>query len=267
MLGPTATTSWRACSGRPDRARAGRPHPGADGAPLPARGRARPRALRGARRARAACGSTTARPSGSPASTATRCWARPSSTLLPEALREEHGLLVERAARGMRPGAGPPGERGAHPGRQGPRRALAARLRPHRRPTTRSSSSPSGRTPRTRTPSPPACARARSSRRWARSPPGWPTRSGTRSNGAQLHLTFLERGLKRAGVDDADTLEAVQVVGDGDPARLGELVSEFLDFARPQPLDKQAPVAPRPVRARSSSSWPRRRTPASAGAA
>ena len=57
-------------------------------------------------------------------------------------------------------------------------------------------------------------------------------------NGARLHLTFLERGLKRAGVADADSLEAVRVVGD-EIKRLGELVSEFLDFARPKPLDKK----------------------------
>jgi PAS domain S-box-containing protein len=57
-------------------------------------------------------------------------------------------------------------------------------------------------------------------------------------NGARLHLTFLERGLRRAGVADADTFEAVRVVGE-EIHRLGELVSEFLDFARPKPLDKR----------------------------
>jgi signal transduction histidine kinase len=57
-------------------------------------------------------------------------------------------------------------------------------------------------------------------------------------NGARLHLTFLERGLKRAGVADADALDAVRVVGD-EIRRLDELVSEFLDFARPKPLDKK----------------------------
>ena len=57
-------------------------------------------------------------------------------------------------------------------------------------------------------------------------------------NGAQLHVTFLERGLRRAGVVDADTLEAVQVVRD-EIKRLSILVSEFLDFARPKPLTKK----------------------------
>jgi PAS domain S-box-containing protein len=57
-------------------------------------------------------------------------------------------------------------------------------------------------------------------------------------NGARLHLTFLERGLKRDGVEDPDTIEAVRVVGD-EIRRLGDLVSEFLDFARPKPLDKK----------------------------
>ncbi|WP_437275758.1 protoglobin domain-containing protein [Sorangium sp. So ce375] len=54
-------------------------------------------------------------------------------------------------------------------------------------------------------------------------------------NGAQLHVTFLERGLARAGVKDAETLEAIHVVRD-EIRRLSALVSEFLDFARPQPL-------------------------------
>lgn len=61
-------------------------------------------------------------------------------------------------------------------------------------------------------------------------------------NGAQLHLTFLERGLRKAGVEDKDTHEAVRVVGD-EIRRLSELVSEFLDFARPKPLEKRAHTA------------------------
>lgn len=52
-------------------------------------------------------------------------------------------------------------------------------------------------------------------------------------NGAQLHVSFLERSLKRAHAD-AETLEAVAVVGD-EIKRLAALVSEFLDFARPRP--------------------------------
>src|SRR6185437_10037391 len=47
-------------------------------------------------------------------------------------------------------------------------------------------------------------------------------------NGARLHLTVLERGLRRAGVEDAATLDAVRVVGD-EIRRLGALVSDFLD--------------------------------------
>lgn len=58
-------------------------------------------------------------------------------------------------------------------------------------------------------------------------------------NGAALHVTFLERGLKRAGSADDETLEAVKVVGE-EIKRLSELVSEFLDFARPQKLQKRA---------------------------
>jgi PAS domain S-box-containing protein len=57
-------------------------------------------------------------------------------------------------------------------------------------------------------------------------------------NGAHLHVTFLERGLRRAGFKDEDTLEAVRVVGE-EIKRLSNLVSEFLDFARPKPLAKK----------------------------
>jgi PAS domain S-box-containing protein len=60
-------------------------------------------------------------------------------------------------------------------------------------------------------------------------------------NGAQLHLTFLERGLRKAGLDDADSNEAVRVVRE-EIRRLSELVSEFLDFARPKPLEKKVHV-------------------------
>jgi PAS domain S-box-containing protein len=52
-------------------------------------------------------------------------------------------------------------------------------------------------------------------------------------NGAQLHVSFLERALKKTGASQ-ETLEAVGVVGD-EIKRLAALVSEFLDFARPKP--------------------------------
>ena len=52
-------------------------------------------------------------------------------------------------------------------------------------------------------------------------------------NGAQLHVSFLERALKKSSAD-VDTLEAVHVIGD-EIKRLAALVSEFLDFARPRP--------------------------------
>ena len=54
-------------------------------------------------------------------------------------------------------------------------------------------------------------------------------------NGAQLHVTFLERGLARLGITDPDSLEAVRIVRE-EIRRLSDLVSEFLDFARPKPL-------------------------------
>lgn len=50
-------------------------------------------------------------------------------------------------------------------------------------------------------------------------------------NGAQLHLTFLERRL----ASDREGADAVGVVKD-EIGRLARLVTEFLDFARPRPL-------------------------------
>lgn len=52
-------------------------------------------------------------------------------------------------------------------------------------------------------------------------------------NGAQLHVSFLERAIKRKS-SDPDMLEATRVVGD-EIKRLANLVTEFLDFARPKP--------------------------------
>jgi PAS domain S-box-containing protein len=56
-------------------------------------------------------------------------------------------------------------------------------------------------------------------------------------NGAQLHITFLERALRKSAAGD-DALDAILVVRE-EIKRLGSLVSEFLDFARPKPLDLQ----------------------------
>jgi len=53
-------------------------------------------------------------------------------------------------------------------------------------------------------------------------------------NGAQLHLSFLERSIKRKA-SEQDMLEATRVVAD-EITRLAHLVTEFLDFARPKPL-------------------------------
>ncbi len=52
-------------------------------------------------------------------------------------------------------------------------------------------------------------------------------------NGAQLHVSFLERAIKRKS-PEGDMLEATRVVGD-EIKRLAKLVTEFLDFARPKP--------------------------------
>jgi PAS domain S-box-containing protein len=53
-------------------------------------------------------------------------------------------------------------------------------------------------------------------------------------NGAQLHITYLARSLKRSDAH-AELVETVAVVAD-EIKRLGALVTEFLDFARPRPL-------------------------------
>jgi len=53
-------------------------------------------------------------------------------------------------------------------------------------------------------------------------------------NGAQLHVAFLERSLRRSHADP-ELIEAVEVVGD-EIKRLARLVTEFLEFARPRPL-------------------------------
>ncbi len=53
-------------------------------------------------------------------------------------------------------------------------------------------------------------------------------------NGAQLHVAFLERAIVKKG-SDAGMLEAVNVVND-EIKRLANLVTDFLDFARPRPL-------------------------------
>ena len=53
-------------------------------------------------------------------------------------------------------------------------------------------------------------------------------------NGAQLHVSFLQRAIKKQA-NETDMLEATQVVAD-EIKRLADLVTEFLDFARPKPL-------------------------------
>jgi PAS domain S-box-containing protein len=62
-------------------------------------------------------------------------------------------------------------------------------------------------------------------------------------NGAQLHITYIERALRRRGGED-DLEEAIGVVS-GEIARLSALVNEFLDFARPaRPETKPCDVKP-----------------------
>jgi signal transduction histidine kinase len=53
-------------------------------------------------------------------------------------------------------------------------------------------------------------------------------------NGAQLHVTYLSRSLRKSGAH-SDLVETVDVVAE-EITRLGGLVTEFLAFARPKPL-------------------------------
>ncbi len=53
-------------------------------------------------------------------------------------------------------------------------------------------------------------------------------------NGAQLHVTYLSRSLKKANAHP-ELVETLAVVAD-EITRLGALVTEFLAFARPKPL-------------------------------
>ena len=59
-------------------------------------------------------------------------------------------------------------------------------------------------------------------------------------NGAQLHVSFLERALAKS--DDDESREAVKVVG-SEIQRLAHLVTDFLDFARPRPLQRTSTSA------------------------
>jgi PAS domain S-box-containing protein len=54
-------------------------------------------------------------------------------------------------------------------------------------------------------------------------------------NGAQLHISFLVRAIKKRG-NDPEMREAAQVVAE-EIKRLANLVTDFLDFARPKPLE------------------------------
>ena len=53
-------------------------------------------------------------------------------------------------------------------------------------------------------------------------------------NGAQLHVTVLQRGLQR--LEGTDALRSAADVVQSEIRRLGDLVSDFLDFARPRAL-------------------------------
>ncbi len=56
-------------------------------------------------------------------------------------------------------------------------------------------------------------------------------------HGALLHVTFLERAMKKVGPVDQDASEALTVVR-SEIQRLSSLTTDFLDFARPRPLDR-----------------------------
>jgi signal transduction histidine kinase len=61
-------------------------------------------------------------------------------------------------------------------------------------------------------------------------------------NGAQLHLALLERAIKKSA-SQQDMLDATQVVSQ-EIKRLAELVTEFLEFARPRPLEQMTGNTP-----------------------
>jgi PAS domain S-box-containing protein len=54
-------------------------------------------------------------------------------------------------------------------------------------------------------------------------------------NGAQLHISFLDRAIKKSG-NDPEMREAATVIAE-EIKRLANLVTDFLDFARPKPLE------------------------------
>ncbi len=56
-------------------------------------------------------------------------------------------------------------------------------------------------------------------------------------HGARLHVSFLDRALRKQGATP-EMMEAVQVVSD-EIQRLADLVTEFLDFARPKPPQRR----------------------------
>jgi PAS domain S-box-containing protein len=161
----------------------------------------------------------------------------PFDGLLPEGLREDHGPLVERACRGV---AGPPEVlESAVKTRSGKVRDVRWQLA--YAPSEADDEVVLFAVGQDRTDENALAARARQNEKLAAVgtlAAGLAHEIRNPLNGAKLHLTFLERGLRRADVHDQDTIEAVHVVGD-EIRRLGELVSEFLDFARPKPLEKK----------------------------
>jgi PAS domain S-box-containing protein len=56
-------------------------------------------------------------------------------------------------------------------------------------------------------------------------------------NGALLHVSFLQRAIKK-NASEQDMLDATHVVAE-EIKRLADLVTEFLDFARPKPLQRK----------------------------